>query len=254
MKKIHSAYGSFFIILVLFFSACSKSATNNIPTDGKFMGSVQPWDDKSTALNSKIGITVSIDYPGSFTTTTDILGKYSFDNLDFDKYDLSFSKPGYGTYRIFSFAHNYNVAFPDAPTIVPTIQFGKISTTTISSFSFLKNNFGGLPGVSFLVSTSPTPTITNKSYVRYFLSTSASVSSTNYTAYSPVRGLITNSATEGFTNDELRGFGFSKGQTIYVKAYGESLKSNDYDDPNLRRRIFPNLNSKTVAAISFVMQ
>jgi hypothetical protein len=50
------------------------------------------------------------------------------------------------------------------------------------------------------------------------------------------------------------GIKLKKGQTIYIKAYGESLIGNDYDDPNSRKRVFPNLNPTTVNAISFVMQ
>ena len=72
--------------------------------------------------------------------------------------------------------------------------------------------------------------------------------------YTPPIGASTTVATDGFSNDELTGFGFSKGQTIYIKAYGESVKGNDYDDPNLRKRIFPNLNATSAAHIFFVMQ
>jgi len=57
-------------------------------------------------------------------------------------------------------------------------------------------------------------------------------------AYTPVIGSSVTTTTDGFSNDELTGFGFVKGQTIYIKGYGESVRGNDYDDPNLRMRIF----------------
>lgn len=177
------------ILLTTCFIACDKTDPGP-PTNGKLTGTIQTWNDKTTAIADKGGITVTTEYPNVYTTTIDTSGKFSFDNLDFDKYDISFSKPGYGTYRIFSYAHNNNPL----------------------------------------------------------------VSDTSYTVYTPPIGTSSTIATDGFTNDELTGFGFSKGQKIYIKAYGESLRGNDYDDPNLRKRVFPNLNPTTATAIFFIMQ
>ncbi|MBY0482843.1 MAG: carboxypeptidase-like regulatory domain-containing protein [Chitinophagaceae bacterium] len=242
---------SLFCVFVLF--ACKKDDPAQ-PTNGKLIGSIQTWDDKTTAILDKVGITVSTDYPTVNSTTTDANGKFSFDNLDFDKYDLSFSKPGYGTYKIFSYAHNYNPSGPQTINTIPLINFAKKSTTTITNMVLLKTSFNGINGVSFQVTVSPNPTTLKRAYIRYFLSNSSALSSSNYLVYTPPIGTSSTVAIDGFSNDELTGFGFSKGQTIYIKAYGESVRGNDYDDPNLRKRIFPNLNSTTVPAISFVMQ
>jgi hypothetical protein len=241
------------ILLTIGFVACGKS--DPVPIlNGTLTGSIQTWDDKSTSISDKGGISVTTEYPGVYTTTTDTSGKYSFDNLDFDKYDLSFSKPGYGTYKIFSYAHNNNPATTSTINTIPLINFAKISTTAITNLVYLKASVNGVIGVSFQVSVSPNPTTLKRAFIRYFLSNNPSVSDTSYMVYTPPIGTSTTVATDGFTNDELTGYGFTKGQKIYIKAYGESLRSNDYDDPNLRKRVFPNLNPITAPAISFVMQ
>jgi hypothetical protein len=179
---------------------------------------------------------------------------YTFNNLEFDKYDISFSKTGYGTYKIFSYGHNYNPTMTETVNTIPVINFAKTATTIITALAVTKTTYNGLPGVTYQVTVSPTPTTLNRAYLRYFLSTSPTLTSTNYVVYTPSIGTSTAATTDGFANDELTGFGFSKGQTIYIKAYGDSQRANDYDDPNLRYRVFPNLNLTTPAAISFVMQ
>lgn len=244
-----------FILMSALFgvSACSKTDPGP-PNNGKLTGSIKTWDDKITAIADKGGITVTTEYPNVFSTSTDTSGAFSFLNLDFDKYDISFSKPGYGTYKIFSYAHNYNPATAQTVNTIPQINLAKISTTAISNLVFLKTSINGVIGVSFQVTVSPNPTSLKRAFIRYFLSNSKNVSDTSYTVYTPQIGTSTTVATDGFTNDELNGFGFVKGQTVYIKAYGESLRGNDYDDPNLRRRVFPNLNPTTAPAISFVMQ
>ena len=233
------------------FMACSKYEGS--PTEGKLSGSVVAWNDKNGLITDKSNITVTIDYPINRSTITDANGKYSFDNLDFDKYDISFSKAGYGTYKIYSYNHSYNIITAQTDNVIPPIAFAQISTNAINSLVLTKTNYNGQPGFTFTVNVSPTPTTLNRSYVRYFLSTSNTVSSSNYLAYTPAIGTSLATATDGFSYDELTGMGFLKGQTIYMKGYGESVRGNDYDDPNLRRRIFPNLNPTSPAPISFVM-
>ncbi len=237
--------------MVCSFCACSKYEGS--PTEGKLSGSVVAWNDKNTLIPDKSGITVTLEYPITRSTVTDANGNYSFENLDFDKYDLSFSKAGYGTYKIYSYNHSFNVNTAQTDNVIPPIAFAQISSNAINTLVLTKTNYNGLPGFTFTVNVSPTPTTLNRSYIRYFLSTSNAVSSTNYLAYTPAISTSSATATDGFSYDELQGMGFTKGQTVYMKGYGESVRGNDYDDPNLRRRIFPNLNPTSPAPISFVM-
>jgi hypothetical protein len=55
------------------------------------------------------------------------------------------------------------------------------------------------------------------------------------------------------SQNDLLNAGFSSGQTLYVKAYGDSFWSNEYFDPELDRKVFPNLNKNAAAAVSFVV-
>ena len=55
------------------------------------------------------------------------------------------------------------------------------------------------------------------------------------------------------TQTELINAGFTSGQTVYVKAYGESYWSNEYLDVNLNKKVFPNLNTVSANAVSFIV-
>lgn len=241
-----------FLSLSFLLNACSKSS-QAVSTDGQLKGSLVAWDDKNGLIADKSGITVSIEYPISLSTTTDAKGNFSFDVLDFDNYDISFSKTGYGSYKIFSYSHSRNPLVAQTVNTIPPINFAKNSTTIVNTLVLTKSTYNNLPGVTFQVNVSPVPTTINRNYVRYFLSTNSAVSSTNYMAFTPAISTSSATATDGFSYDELTGMGFLKGQTIYIKGYGESVRGNDYDDPNLRRRIFPNINDKSPAPIAYIM-
>lgn len=225
-------------ILLLAFSACKKESTNPAPagTKSKLTGTVQLWDDKLNSNMDRSGVTVSID--GVSSTTTDANGKYSFDNLTNDIYTITFSKEGYGTCKLVGINHAFNAS----GTTVPNKNLGKISTTKVDAFSYYNNTFNEAPGVSFSYTLNPTPSVNNKGFVRYFLSKSSSVSNINYEAFTEVKSYSSNNIA-GFSVDDLAALGFQSGQTVYIKMYGDSFISNDYDDPNSGKRIFPNLNT-----------
>jgi hypothetical protein len=235
-------------MMVITAISCSKDDDdNNNASLGKITGSVQVWNDKATSLADRSGVTVVINNLSNVSTTTAADGSFSFDNLPYDNYDFSFSKSGYGTFKYFGVSHS------NSSTIMPTIQFGAISTSTVSALTYVSNTFAGGPGVSYTFSMNPTPTSANRGYVRAFLSTSATVSNTNYMAYSGLRSASNNNVTGGFTADELYGMGFATGQTVFIKMYADAYQSNVYEDPATGRDVFPNINSGSPAAISFVV-
>jgi len=164
-------------------------------------------------------------------------------------HDLTITKEGYGTLKVFGISHTYNKG--TLATIVPTIQFGKKSSTAVSKFAVSSAVFEGIPGVSFAYEVTPTPSTSNKAFTRIFLSTSPNVSNTDYTAYTQVHAFSNNINILGFTADDLTGLGFTSGQTVYAKMYGESLQSNEYEDPNTGKVVFPNINPNSPAAVSF---
>ena len=209
------------------------------------------WDDKITSLADKSGVTVTVEDVPSFSTATDASGKYSFNKLPYGIHDLRFTKTGYGTSKLLGISHAYHNS--GSSTIVATKQLGQVSTTAISSFVITANTFNGVAGMSYKVSVSPAPSSLNRGFFRYFLSTSASVSNTDYTAYSPVKSILNNGAAGGLTLDDLVFLGFTSGQTVYIKMYGESVQSNDYLYPNTGKTVFPNLNANASPVLSFMV-
>lgn len=235
---------------ISFFASCGKNSgdTNGTP-GGRMTGTVQTWDDKLNSTSDMMGITVTVSDLPTFVAITDGTGNYTFGDLPFGVHDLTFAKTGYGTSKLYGVVHNALTAIPT--TIVPTFGFGKVATTTVTALALTGNTFNGQPGVSFSYNFSTMPTTGNRAFVRYFLSTAADVSSSSYTAFSPVVNFSNLSAIAGFTVNDLVSMGFSSGQTVYVRMYGESFKSNEYKDPNTGKWVFPNVNTTTVSAVSF---
>lgn len=249
--RYHPLFNLFIIFfLILTLATGCKKEEERIPLSGKITGTIQTWDDKLVSTTDAEGFTVTITSLPNTSTTTDANGKFSFENLPYDQYDFSFTKSGYGTFRIYGLTHQNN---PVGLTNIPLIGMGRTSTTTITNLEVKSNTLNGEPGVSFNYAISPAPSTSSRAFVRYFLGKTPDVSNTNYTAYSNVINFSNLSNNTGFTTTELIGMGFQSGQTVYVKLYGDSFKSNDYLDPNTGIRIFPNLNPTTVPAVSFVI-
>ncbi len=240
--------------IVITQESCSKETATPIQaSSGKLIGNIQTWDDKTVSTNDAGGISISLNNLTGFSTnsTTDASGKFLFENLPFDVYDMIISKAGYGTLKVFGISHTSSSS--SLFTLLPTISFGKISTTSVSAFSVAGNSFNGVPGVSFNYGLNPTPSSSSRAFIRYFFSTTPDVSSTNYVAYSSLYNFSSLSNVAGFTSNDLIGMGFSTGQTVYVRMYGDSFKANDFTDPNTNKREFPNINSNTTAAVSFIV-
>jgi hypothetical protein len=249
------------VLVLLFAVSCKKSTTTPpptvVPSGVDLKGAVNLYDDKGNAQSDKSGVKVSIHSrtnDSSFNTTTDASGAYAFLTKSYGIYDIQFEKTGIGTSKVEGFTHYYVPASPWSPNVVPTANLGALSTTAITGVTYVDNTYNGASGMSYTLSVSPDPNTNSRAYFRCFMSTDAGVSSTSFSAFSNVRSLISNNATAGFTRDELiTSFGFSTGQTVYMKVYGESVQSNDYFDEKTGKRIFPNLNATTVPAISFIV-
>ena len=235
---------------VTFLFSCSKDDNSSMATTGgKITGQVQVWNDKTTSLSDRSGVTVTIDNLTGKTATTDADGRFTFDDIPFDSYNLSFAKSGYGTTKIFGIQHNSSAAV----TTVPLVQFGAVCGTSVTAFSYSGNTYNGVPGASYTYSFNPAPNSTNRAYTRVFVSTDATVSNTNYVDFTDLKSASNNNVTGWLTADELYGMGFNSGQTVFARLYADSFKSNEYVDPATGKTVFPNLNTTTTAAISFIV-
>lgn len=252
ITKIRNTVFLLLTCLMLFLSCTKENDPPVQPTAAKITGTIQGWDDKTNSADAS-GVSVKITNLTGLTseTLTDAAGKYSFDNIPFDSYDMVITKTGHGTYKVFGITHVYSSG--SSFTTVPNISFGKTSTTTVTALSVSGNTINGLPGVTFDYATSPLPSTSGRVFIRYFLSSSPDVSEVNYTAYSPVFNFTNLSNITGFSSNDLIGMGFSVGQRVYAKMYGDSFIANDYVDPNTGKRVFPNINTTAAPAVSFVV-
>ncbi|WP_198045134.1 carboxypeptidase-like regulatory domain-containing protein [Spirosoma montaniterrae] len=233
------------------FVSCKKEDNPVVPVGGQLSGQVQLWDSRTNTLADHSGVTVSIDGPSAETALTDASGNYVFKDLRYGDYNLTFVKNGYGTYRLFNVAHRQATTAPT--TMVNTVQLGQQTTTSIRSFTITGTTYTGNSGVSFQTTVSPNPTVSDRVYIRHFLSNDSTVSNTRFTFASPLTSLISNNATSGFTKNDLLAAGFKTGQTIYARIYTDSFQSNSYKNPVTNTWVFPNLNVAAPPAQSFVL-
>lgn len=240
--KIH--YLTFVLIGLLSLNSCGGDDDGTItppnPTSADISGSVNLYDEGTTQIDNS---NMSVKVEGtSKTASTNAEGEYTLTSVSFGTYTLSYEKAGYGTFKKFGVEHkDGNTIITQAPSL------GEVSTTQVTN---LAANVNGNE-VVVSVTTDPAGSNGNTRYVRYFLSTDANVSSQNYSYHS--EGLISriNPLEITLSEADLTNAGFASGETVYIKVYGDSFWSNEYDDPGLSRKVFPNLNMTSADAVSF---
>jgi hypothetical protein len=239
-------YLPYCLVVLLGISSCSKGddSTPDPITKANITGSVNLYDEGTTQVD-KSNMTIKVEgTTPSISAATDADGKFTLIDVPFGTYTLLYEKLGFGTFKKVGIEHLNN-----ATAILNTPSLGKISTTQITN---LEANLSG-NDILISVTTDPAGSNGNRRYVRYFLDTDPNVSNEAYTYYSP--GLISqiNPYVITLSQNALTNAGFSSGQTVHVKVYGDSFWSNEYDDPDLGRKVFPNLNMTTVSSVSFVI-
>ncbi|MDP5000746.1 MAG: carboxypeptidase-like regulatory domain-containing protein [Flavobacterium sp.] len=232
-------------ILAIATVSCSSDDSNNDPiTKANITGSVNLYDEGTTLLDESNMLVKVVGTNPLITALTNSNGQFVLEDVPFGTYTIEYEKEQYGVFKKFNFSHQGNA---NAITEIPSL--GKTSSTEITDL--LVNIVNGQ--VVFSITTSPAGNNSNRRYVRYFLSTSATVSNSNYMYHSPTFISQINPYQSTLTQTELINAGFTSGQTVYVKAYGESYWSNEYLDVNLNKKVFPNLNTVSANAVSFVV-
>lgn len=239
-------YLTFSLMVLLGISSCSKDEdpTPDPITKANITGSVNLYDEGTTQIdNSNMTVKVEGTTP-SISATTDANGDFILADVPFGTYTILYEKSGFGTFKKFDIEHVNN-----ATAILNTPSIGEISTTQITN---LQANVSG-NDIIISVTTNPAGSNGNTRYVRYFLSTDSNVSNENYTYFSP--GLVSQINPKEITlsNNDLTSAGFSTGETVFVKVYGDSFWSNEYDDLDLGRNVFPNLNMTSNNSVSFIV-
>ncbi|RKE02099.1 carboxypeptidase-like regulatory domain-containing protein [Marinifilum flexuosum] len=236
------------LVVLLVFTSCSISndETPEPITKANIIGSVNLYDEGVSQIDNS-NMTVKIEGSSPLiSTTTDVNGDFILADVPFGTYTLVYMKTGFGTFKKFGLVHA-NTGSSTIITGAPSL--GEVSSTQITD---LEANASG-DDITLAITTNPAGSNGNSRYVRYFLGTDSNVSNENYIYHS--QGLISqiNPFETTLTRIDLIGAGFSSGETVYVKAYGDSFWSNEYDDPDLNRKVFPNLNATSANAVSFVV-
>ncbi len=239
-------YFIFGFVVLLGLSSCGKGE-DPIPepiTQANIIGSVNLYDEGTTPIAND-GMLVKVEGT-NITTTTGTNGSFTLADVPFGNYTLIFEKSGFGTFKRFDIQHTNTGA---STRIINSPSLGQLSSTQITKLEASADE----SSVVLSISTNPAGNSSNRRYIRYFLSTDSELSNENYSYYSP--GLIVQINPHEITlsQDDLTNAGFSSGETVFVKAYGDSFWSNEYDDPDLGRKVFPNLNMTSANSVSFVM-
>lgn len=233
------------LILTVGLVSCSSDDSNNDTiTKANITGSVNLYDEGTTLLDkSNMLIKVNGTNP-LITALTNSNGQFVLEDVPFGTYTIEYEKENYGNFKKFNVVHQ-----DGATAISSTPSLGKQSSTQITD---LQVNVASNQ-VVFSITTNPAGNTSNRRYLRYFLSTNANVSNVNYMYYSATYVAQINPFQVTLSQTDLINAGFSSGQTVYVKVYGESFWGNEYLDANLNKMIFPNLNMNVVNAVSFVV-
>lgn len=240
---IHSLYS---IVLILSLFSCSKD-DNSAPAEvqlGSITGSVNLFGPRG-GFASDENMLVSIEGSNPLITTlTNEDGNYSFENLPYGRYDLRFEKEGFGTFKRGDIIHQNEETVIELPE-----NLSEKSATGVSQLTISETN----TGVIISLVTSPPANTFNERYVRLFFNIGSETSPTIFEYFTPVLRAEFTPFMLSFTFQEFEELGFISGAPIFIRAYGESLFSNEYIDPNNGDRIFPNINLDTTNSVMFVM-
>ncbi len=237
------------LIVLVGFNSCSKDEeeTPQPITKANIIGSVNLYDEGVSQINNS-NMTVKVEGTSPIiSTTTDANRDYTLSDVPFGTYTISYEKAGFGSFKKFSIEHNNSTG--SSTVITETPSLGQSSTTQITAISATLNG----NNVEISITTDPAGNNGNTRYLRYFLSANSNVDNENYTLHS--EGIVSqiNPRVITLSQSDLTNAGFSSGSTVYDKAYGDSFWSNAYDDPDLERKIFPNLNMTSANYVSFIV-
>jgi|694.fasta_scaffold01561_40 hypothetical protein len=238
----------FFLLLIVGFLSCKKNSPDNIApaTRADITGFVNLYDENTTLLNNS-GMQVSVQGSSpSISAITDANGKFILSNVPFGTYTLVYEKTGYGIYKKPGVVHSTD----GSPTFITnTASLGKTSTTTVTNLTASQSG----SNILIAATTNPAGSLGNTRYIRYFLSPSATVSKDNYSYVSSGFVSQINPYQATLTSANLIAWGFTSGQTVFVKVYGDAFWSNEYQDPTTGQKVFPNLNDTSANSVSFIV-
>lgn len=234
----------YILTLALIFCSCGGSDPNSVSPVGTLTAYVNLYDELGNKQTAADGAKVTLNniHPKKIGTTDD-KGRCELLNTNPGKYDIIFSKPGYGDFWMFQVNLNqrHNTLDP-----VDLIQ---ISGTTVSNLKVTYNT----TTTQYEVEGTITPVTTDDRWVRIFIDQSATVSSTSY-KYSPQNVYtVNNGAFKILMNkEEITSLGIAQGAKFYAVMYGSPFKFSTYFDPGKKLNLYPSLAAASNVAEGIV--
>ncbi len=245
MMNIEKFYFKAMLLSFLLVGLVSCEHDPEITYPGQLVGEAFSYAPCELVVVDKGGVVIdlidSISNKKIAVVQTDTSGRYVFRNIPSGIYNLYFSRPDVGPYRIFG--HHFTNKPTDTVRFVQLAQkiksLGKISAYTIdwqsydSSYSF----YGETRNVDC-----------NLTGAAAFMGKSDKVSYTNYTE---VAGSY---AYPNFyfsiRRDRLLKAGFKRGETVWVAVYLYQLHGLMSYDPTFRVKVLPNLDTQSTTYLS----
>lgn len=246
MKRFFSLFAAIALLITL---GCSSDDAPPIPeneTKGPISGTVNLYDSKGIAVINE-NMIVSI-MGTNLKAETNAQGFYNFPSVDFGNYVLEFKKEGFGTFQK---EVEHNTGFTQNGTQILTLSLGKISETNI--YETIPEQENG--DIKIRIVTNPVGTASNPVYVSIFFHTENSISNTvNAGAKGSVGFFSGNSGNiVTITADELSEMGFTTGDEVFIKVYGDSYHTNEYEGES-GGRIHPNAKQPGSSIMSLVLR
>jgi len=228
-------------------TGCKKDDTAPVPVPvatGSISGYVSAYDENGVAA-AKSGTVVSVDNSSpQLAATTDASGKFELPAVPTGTYNLTFARPGFGTFRRIGVGH---LGGPEATFLANTV-LAQASGTAVTGLLAT----GPLPNGNFAVdvaAANPTPGAAYR--VAVFVSATPGVTAGTGTLLGV---FVLNAATQtlSLTKRDLNGAGVASGSHVYAVAYGAPANNPAYVDPGTGRAVYPALNPNASPVIDFV--
>ena len=268
--QVSFAFASLSFLLFCGLFSCNKKndvSTHVLSSDNNgIFGKVLVYDEygnllpdaatgvKITVKGIDTSATNSLPFDSSFTLTADDKGFFSIKKCPTkESYSLSFTKDGFGMYKVSGISHSSASGDTIATTVLAKTP---LATVNIDSIRLTKDN--RLLYINRTVTLTAPVSSTYAVVTRYFFSNSELVSDKLYSyqwvsgATQGVGGYISSVKVQKAT-DLLASSGIDTTKVIYVRAYIDNIKYYGYkDSAKATSMIFPNITSPS-NLVSFIM-
>ena len=254
MKK-HFLQTTLFSFIIIISAGCtdqwSFASKADIPVavPGRIVGYVGLRDERGGGiLDTGVTVTLSMTDPVK-SVTTDLHGRFQFDSIHPGTYDITYEKPGYGTYK------SFGIVLPGGNTPVTTgkINLVKLATTIVDSLTV---DTTSLDHLTFSAYIHPSLGDSAGNAARFFVSMDdPNVSSSSYVFSDSDYGNVSYNSDKHLVQyclplSQVNGY-VIKNLPLYAVAYGAPSDNSAYFDISTGNTVWPALNIAKSNVVSF---